>query len=153
MVRKLKRRYTRRGNNDIDNKKTQSAGSGTGGHYVGRYVQVQESYPQRHSVKKSARTTNRFIRNASSSLLDSPQSTYPHHPTWPPSNGNTFTPVSPLTFLNVYLSKSYLAYEFAASLIARMWCGRPLAATACARDCQIQVARLRPVTGSGIPYQ
>jgi len=26
-------------------------------------------------------------------------------------------------------------------------------AMACARDCQMQVARLRPVTGWGVPYQ
>lgn len=76
MVRKLKRRYTRRGNNDIDNKKTQSAGSGTGGHHVGRYVQVQESYPQRHSVKKSARITNHSMRTPRPPTPDAT-----HHPT------------------------------------------------------------------------
>ena len=37
--------------------------------------------------------------------------------------------------------------------MARIWWGREFAAAACARDCQMHVARLRPETGCGVPYQ
>jgi hypothetical protein len=76
-----------------------------------------------------------------------------YHPTSPPVNGSTVTPVLPATFRSTWRSRSYTSYEAAASFMAWMWCGREFAAIACLRLCQMQVARFKPVSWFGTPYQ
>ena len=109
----------------------------------------QESYPCRcHGL---ATTDRSRLKRTSSALLGLDRE--PYQPTSPPSYDSTRTRRSPLTFRRRYRSSSYRSYDAAARRMARMWWGREFAAAACARDCQMQVARFRPEIGCGVPYQ